>query len=161
MQSGDLAHVEFEPIDVLIQVHRERIRRCGRRRIGGSRCVRIDFDQDLRGRQIHHGERVVVAAALNWIDLDCPLPVGQRVFVGECLEDRRFLRLFESIGNERVRGTPRLLVIGPVHLVRHDRGSLVHVGAQAARVIEVGVRVHEVLDRLVRDCFLDFGDDGE
>ena len=81
--------------------------------------------------------------------------------VRERFEHRRLLRLFESIGDERVRRSPDLLVVGPVHLVGHDGRALVHVAAETARVIEVRVRVHEVLDRLVRNCFLDFGDHGQ
>ena len=52
-----------------------------------------------------------------------------------------------------------LLVVRLVDLVRDDRRALGDERAQAARVIEVLMRVDDVADRLVRDQPLRLGDD--
>ena len=55
----------------------------------------------------------------------------------------------------------RLLEIGLVQLVGEDRRAFGDDRPQAARVVDVAVRVDDVLDRLVRNQPFRFGDDRE
>src|SRR5262245_59524812 len=63
VERGDLLDVELEPLDVAVEVGRKRIHCRRRRRVYCERRERVTLDQDLLGRQPHHGERVVVATA--------------------------------------------------------------------------------------------------
>src|SRR5678816_2704753 len=52
MKCGDLLHVQLQPRDVLVEVHRERIRSGWPRRVRGERREGVALDQDLLLRQI-------------------------------------------------------------------------------------------------------------
>ena len=88
--------------------------------------------------------------------------------VGVVLEDplvaRRFdlglpTRLGEVVSDQRPRRAERLLQEALVVRVRDDGDALGRKRRQAARMIEVRVRVDDVPDWLVRDDALRFGDD--
>ena len=161
MQRGNPPDIQLEPADVVVQIDGEWIWRGRRRCVRSRRRPRVNFNQDFFHREVHHRERVVVTATRNPMNLDRPPAVGEDVFVGECFERGGLVRFRQGIRIDRPRRRPRLLVVRPVHLVRHHRGSLGHVGSQPAGMIEVRVRVHHVTDWLVGNRLFDFRDHGQ
>ena len=76
--------------------------------------------------------------------------------------DLRLLRILgESVVQQRSRSVERFLQKLLVVLLRDDRCAFGHQRRQPAGVIGMGMRVHDVTDRLVGDQLLRFGDVGE
>jgi len=98
MDRGDGGHIQTQPLDVFIEIDVVRVRRGRRRRIGRHRRPGIRFGEDLLVGEIDHQETVGMAAALEGIDLDRTLAVGEDELVGDGFEHGRLASGF------RVRG---------------------------------------------------------
>ena len=85
-----------------------------------------------------------------------PLAVGQLPIVAHGLDLHGLLRCRLAIRRNRVRRFRDALEERLVRLVRHDGGAFVDGGADAAEMIPVMVRGHDVANRLVRDQLLRF-----
>ena len=97
-----------------------------------------------------------MAEVLEAIQLDGVDAVGEHLLVAHRLDDGLLSVLLRRIGGERVRQAERLLEIRLVDLMGEDRRAFGDRRAQAARMIDVAVRVDDVRDRLVGDQLLRF-----
>ena len=103
----------------------------------------------------------MVAELLEVMQLDRARAVGQHLLLAYGLQDWLPAVFLRFIRVERVRHAERLLEIGLVQLVREDGRPFGDGRPQAARVVDVAVRVDDVLDGLVRNQPFGFGDDRE
>ena len=73
----------------------------------------------------------------------------------------RFPGSLEAVRVQRVGRAPGPLVEGLVHRHSHNRGAFVHVGAKAACMVEMRVRIDEVVNRFAGNDLFDFGNHGK
>lgn len=65
VQGSNLTDIQFQFPDVLVQIHRIRVRLGWRRHIGCGRRIGISLNQHFLVRQIDQYERIVVSAAVD------------------------------------------------------------------------------------------------
>jgi hypothetical protein len=86
------------------------------------------------------------------VDVDFTRPVAEDPRSRDAFEDGGTSRLREPIGIDRARIAPRVLEKRDVALMRDDRRPFGGIRAHASRMVEVMMRVDQVLDRFARNC---------
>ena len=102
---------------------------------GASAAAGVNASPSIRifsfGRYTMRNASLCPLSAIEWISMFRFLSVSTCLSV-TVSNLASFFDLRQPIGVERPRRRPRLLEVGPVHLVRHDGRPFVHVGAEAA-----------------------------
>ena len=163
-----LRNIQLQPLNVLSERrhaggHGRRLRARGRGR------VEIRVDENLFRRQVHHQHVRVMSQALHGMNLHGSNAIAHNVFLIHGLDRRdsisREPRILgrQPVGLQRplCRVEQHVLIKASIGLVCNDGCALGDVGAKSAGMIEVVVRVHQVLNRLVGDELLDLGNDGK
>ena len=91
------------------------------------------------------------------MNLDRAYAVSQYVFAVKAGEMRRLTGFCKAIRIDGVRRRPDFFIISLIRLVGHNGCAFINKRAQAAGMIEMRMRVDQVVDRLVGDKLLGFG----